>query len=143
SGFMFFLPLRDNISLSRLPLVTIALIAINVIVYLLEIRHGGSFFGGPSDAVSVRYGAIPYELTHPGKHCDVVTVATAEGAARTVACQGMPGVSGTPPAQPATWETVFTSMFMHGSFLHIFGNMVFLAIFGPNVEDVTGRLRYL
>jgi membrane associated rhomboid family serine protease len=140
---MFFLPLRDNISLSRFPLVTILLVAINVIVYLLEIRHGGSFFGGPSDSVTVRYGAIPYELTHPGKHCDVVTVSSIEGVARTVACQGQAGVSGTPPSQPATWQTVFTSMFMHGSFLHIFGNMVFLAIFGPNVEDATGRLRYL
>jgi membrane associated rhomboid family serine protease len=118
-------------------------VAINVIVYLLEIRHGGSFFGGPSDSVTVHYGAIPYELTHPGKHCDVVTVAGAEGAFRSVACQGMAGVSGTPPTQPATWETAFTSMFMHGSFLHIFGNMLFLVIFGPNVEDATGRLRYL
>ena len=34
-------------------------------------------------------------------------------------------------------------MFLHGSFLHIFGNMLFLAIFGPNVEDAIGRLRYL
>ncbi len=55
----------------------------------------------------------------------------------------MPGVHGTPPVQPATWETVLTSMFLHGSFLHIFGNMLFLAIFGPNVEDATGRLRFL
>jgi membrane associated rhomboid family serine protease len=140
---MFFLPLKDNIALARLPIVTIALVAINVIVYLLEIRHGGSFFGGPSDGVTVHYGAIPYELTHPGKHCDLVTVTGAEGAIRTVACQGMAGVQGTPPAQPPTWQTVFTSMFMHGSFLHIFGNMFFLVIFGPNVEDATGRLRYL
>jgi len=86
-----------------LPIVTVALVAINVIVYLLEIRHGGSFFGGPSDSVTVHYGAIPYELTHPGKHCDVVTVAGAEGAFRSIACQGMTGVSGTPPTQPATW----------------------------------------
>ena len=62
---------------------------------------------------------------------------------RTVACQGMTGVTGSPTSQPATWQTVFTSMFMHGSFLHIFGNMVFLVIFGPNVEDATGRMRYL
>jgi membrane associated rhomboid family serine protease len=55
-------------------------------------------------------------------------------------------VSGTGRAgihpQPATWETVFTSMFLHASFLHIFGNMIFLAIFGPTVEDAVGRLRY-
>jgi membrane associated rhomboid family serine protease len=136
-------PLKDNIPLARFPIVTVALVAINVIVYLLEIRHGGSFFSGPSDNVTVRYGAIPYELTHPGKHCDVVNVAQGSEVVRTVACQGMAGVTGTPPSQPPTWATVFSSMFMHGSFLHILGNMLFLAIFGPNVEDATGRLRYL
>jgi membrane associated rhomboid family serine protease len=136
-------PLKDNIPLARFPIVTIVLIAINVVVYLLEIHHGGSFFGGPTDSVAVRYGAIPYELTHPGKHCGLVSVHTPEGIASIVACQGLPGVTGSPPAQPATWETVFTSMFLHGSFLHIFGNMLFLAIFGPTLEDSMGRLRYL
>jgi len=125
------------------PVVTIALVAINVIAYLLEIRHGGSFFGGPSDTTAVHYGAIPYELTHPGKHCGVVTELGPEGPLSGVACQGQRGVSGTPESQPATWITVFTSMFLHGSFLHIFGNMLFLAIFGPNVEDAVGRPRFL
>jgi membrane associated rhomboid family serine protease len=115
---------------------------INVIAYLLEIRHGGSFFGGPPESVAVHYGAIPYELTHPGKHCDLVTTQTLEGTFNSVACQGIPGVTGSPGAQPATWETAFTSMFLHGSFLHIFGNMLFLAIFGPTVEDTMGRVRY-
>jgi membrane associated rhomboid family serine protease len=118
-------------------------VAINIVAYLLEIRHGGSFFGGPSESVAVHYGAIPYELTHPGSHCDLVTAQGVEGAVKTVACQGMPGVSGSPAAQAATWQTAFTSMFLHGSFLHIFGNMLFLVIFGPNVEDATGRVRYL
>lgn len=136
-------PIKDNIPLSRLPLVTVVLVAINVVVYLLEVLHGGSFFGGPSASVAVHYGAIPYELTHAGSHCDLVTVPSVEGAAQTVACQGMRSVLGSPPSQPATWVTVFTSMFLHGSFLHIFGNMLFLVIFGPNVEDATGRVRYL
>jgi membrane associated rhomboid family serine protease len=135
-------PLKDNIPLARVPFVTIALVAINVIVYLLEIRHGGGFFSGPSDSVSVHYGAIPYELTHPGRHCELVTQASPEGLLRGIACQGQHGVSGTPGAQLATWETVFTSMFLHGSFLHIFGNMLFLAIFGPTVEDRLGRVRF-
>src|ERR1035438_9804347 len=139
-------PLKDNIPLTRFPIITVALVAINVIAYLLEIRHGGSFFGGPTASVAVHYGAIPYELTHPGKHCELASVQTAEGVFSTVACQGRPGLIGTPPAQPgpqpATWETVFTSMFLHGSFLHIFGNMLFLAIFGPTVEDAMGRVRY-
>jgi len=136
-------PLKDNIPLARLPLITVALVAINVIVYLLEIRHGGSFLGGPSENVAVRWGAIPYEFTHPGDHCNLVGVRTLEGLGSTVVCQGQRGVVGTPPAQPATWATAFTSMFLHGSFLHIFGNMLFLAIFGPTVEDAMGRGRYL
>ncbi len=141
-------PLKDNIPLARFPLVTVALVAINVVAYLLEIRHGGSFFGGPSSSVAVRYGAIPYELTHPGTHCYPVSVHTLEGLQSSVACQRtagrpLPAAIGAPPAQPATWETVFTSMFLHGSFLHIFGNMLFLAIFGPTVEDSTGRWRFL
>jgi membrane associated rhomboid family serine protease len=147
---MFLFPLKDNIPLARFPLMTVVLVAINVVAYLLEIRHGGSFFGGPSPSVAVHYGAIPYELTHPGKHCYLVSVQTLEGIGSTVACEGLPGatrqglsVVANSPAQPATWETVFTSMFLHGGFLHIFGNMVFLAIFGPTVEDSMGRARFL
>jgi len=136
-------PLRDNIPLSRLPVVTIALIVVNVIAYLLEIRHGGSFFGGPSNQTAVRWGAIPYELTHPGDHCELIERSFQGTTASSVVCQGQPGVTGTPAAQPATWITVFTSMFLHGGFLHIFGNMVFLAVFGPNVEDAMSRPRYL
>lgn len=135
-------PLKDNIPLARVPLVTIMLVAINVIAYLLEIRHGGGLFSGPSDSVSVHYGAIPYELTHPGKHCELITQASPRGLLSAVACQGQPGVHGTPASQPATALTVLTSMFLHGSFLHIFGNMLFLAIFGPTVEDRMGRLRF-
>jgi membrane associated rhomboid family serine protease len=114
-----------------------------VVVYLLEIRHGGSFFGGPSGSVEVHYGAIPYELTHPGRHCELITLHIPTGVGESIACQGQPGVTGAPAFQPATWETVFTSMFLHASFLHIFGNMVFLAIFGPTVEDAVGRVRFL
>jgi membrane associated rhomboid family serine protease len=125
------------------PVVTIALVAINVIAYLLAIRHGGSFFGGPADTVSVHYGAIPYELTHPGEHCELITRPSTEGIVSAIACQGQPGVSGSPGPQPATWETVFTSMFLHGGFLHIFGNMLFLAIFGPTVEDAMTRPRFV
>lgn len=135
-------PIKDNIPNERFPLVTVILIAINIVAYLLSIRHGGSFFGGPTNATAVHYGAIPYELTHGGDHCDLATVQTLEGSTSTVVCQGQPGVHGTPPAQIATWETPFTAMFLHGGFLHIFGNMLFLAIFGPNVEEAMGRIRF-
>jgi membrane associated rhomboid family serine protease len=135
-------PLRDNIPLARFPIVTVVLVAVNVVAYLLSIRHGGSFFGGPPNSAAVRYGAIPYELTHPGSHCELISQPSAQGTLSGLACQGEPGVSGSPGPQPATWETAITSMFLHSSFLHIFGNMLFLAIFGPTVEDAVGRVRF-
>ena len=45
--------------------------------------------------------------------------------------------------QPHTWVTAFTGMFMHGGYLHLAGNMLFLWIFGNNVEDAMGRVRFI
>jgi membrane associated rhomboid family serine protease len=134
-------PLKDNVAAERFPLVTVALIVANFVVYILAIRHGGSFINGPDLHEVVKYGAIPYALTHPGHHCGIV--ATAQGAG--VACQGQPGVRGTPPSSQyiSTWQTIFTGMFMHASILHIGGNMLFLWIFGNNVEEALGRVKYL
>ena len=66
------IPLKDNIPTDRFPFVTFALIVVNVIVYLLAIRHGGSVISGPTPAQEVKYGAIPFALTHPGDQCGVV-----------------------------------------------------------------------
>ena len=132
-------PLRDNIPTDRLPLVTIALIVANVLAYFLW-QKGGITFGDPSSPEYVEhlsdYAAFPYELTHPGEHCEL----TAQG---EPACEGQPGVSGEADPQPATPITVFSAMFMHGGLLHLGGNMLFLWIFGNNVEDSMGRVRYL
>jgi membrane associated rhomboid family serine protease len=133
------IPLRDSIRLARLPVVTIALIAANVIAYLLSIRNGGSLLDGPAASTVVAYGAIPYELSHLSSHCGL----SLGGFFTTVLCSGQPHVVGTPSPQPATWETIFTSMFLHANLLHIAGNMVFLAVFGCTVEDAVGRLRFL
>jgi membrane associated rhomboid family serine protease len=132
-------PLKDNIPNERFPFVTVALVLINVAAYLLSIRHGGSFFGGPSNATVVHDAAIPFDLSHPGKYCTLHTIVDEFGRAGLQSeCK-----SGPYPGQIPTWETALTSMFMHGGFLHIFGNMLFLAIFGPNVEDAVGYLRYI
>ncbi len=129
-------PLKDNIPTERFPIVTVALIIANVVVYLLAIRHGGSLFGGPADTTSVRYGAIPYELTHSGKHCGIAETGR-------LACEGQPGVEDGAPSQAATWLTLLTSMFMHGGLLHLGGNMLFLWIFGNNVEDAMGHVKFV
>ena len=125
-------PLKDNIPTDRTAYVTIAFIVINVIAYFLLQR--GGILSGPDDQIVVDYGAIPYEITHPGKECAI--------AAEQIACEGQPGVQGTAPDQPPAILTVFTSMFMHGSILHLGGNMLFLWIFGNNVEDSMGHVKF-
>jgi membrane associated rhomboid family serine protease len=132
-------PLKDNIPNERFPFVTVLLIAINVVAYLLSIRHGGSFFGGPSTTTVFHDAAIPYDFTHPGEYCSGTPVTDELGnQALEIACR-----HGAFPGQIPTWQTAFSAMFMHGGFLHIAGNMLFLAIFGPNVEDSMGYLRYV
>jgi membrane associated rhomboid family serine protease len=131
-------PLKDNIPTIRFPVVTVTLIALNVIAYFFW-QRGGLTLGDPSsphfqDNV-IRYAQFPYEITHPGKHC--------EAAGQSIACEGMPGVTGSAEPQPPTWLTLFTSMFMHGGLLHLGGNMLFLWIFGNNVEDSMGRVKFL
>jgi membrane associated rhomboid family serine protease len=102
-------PIKDNIPTERLPIVTIALIVINCVVYLfLQPKSGIDFSGNSLDQGDLaKYAAIPYEFTHWGKHCDYVQQAGA------IACQGQPGVSGSPSSQEPTWLTAFTAMFSH------------------------------
>jgi membrane associated rhomboid family serine protease len=132
-------PLKDNVPTSRPAYVTLALIAINCIVYFfLQPKSGIDFSGNSLDQRDLaHYGAIPYEFTHWGDHCDLDAVGNA------VVCQGQPGTSGTPDSQPATILTVFTSMFTHAGLLHLGGNMLFLWIFGNNVEDSMGRVKFI
>jgi membrane associated rhomboid family serine protease len=140
------IPLKDNIPTGRFPFVTAALVAINFIVYLLAIRHGGSFISGPSALEEFKYGAIPYALTHPGVHCAEVVRQTVSGpGSPMVLCNTKLLAANHIPAEntfPA-WGTVFTMMFMHASILHIGGNMIFLWIFGDNVESAMGPVKYL
>jgi membrane associated rhomboid family serine protease len=130
-------PIKDNIPTRRFPVFTVAIIAINVVVFF-GFQDPTLSLGGASvnDQKVVDYGVIPYELTHPGDHCG-------EAATGQVLCEGQPGVIGKAPAQPPTWLTLFTAMFMHGGLLHIAGNMLFLWIFGNNVEDSMGRGRFI
>ena len=106
------LPLKDNVPTRTFPVVTVALIAINVAVFLWEIS------GTPLDADVIHYGYYP---------CDV------QGPCVGLARQHDLGLV----------PSVFSSMFMHGGLLHIGGNMLFLWIFGNNVEDALGRVRFL
>lgn len=112
-------PLKDDIPTRRFPAVTVALIAINVLVYLLlQDKSGLDFSGNSLDPEAIYdYAAVPCRLT--------------DGCATIV------------PATTAPWATVFTSMFSHAGLLHLGGNMLFLWIFGNNVEDAMGRVRFV
>jgi membrane associated rhomboid family serine protease len=106
-------PLKDNIPTDRLPIVTILLIAANVVVYFL-LQHGG-IGHGPTNASVIDYGAIPGEVTQEQRDQGPI----------------------------AAYLTLVTSMFLHGGILHLAGNMLFLWIFGTNVEDAMSRIRYV
>ena len=129
-------PLKDNIPTRRFPVLTATIVVICVVVWFV---FQASFWNisETGDERVIEYGAIPYEITNPGKECALDTTGT------QLVCEGQEGVSGEAPAQAPWWVTIFTSMFMHGSFLHLAGNMLFLWIFGNNIEDSMGRGRYL
>jgi len=128
-------PLKDNIPTERQPVMTIAFIALNVLVYFL-LQKGG-IFSGPDDVSAVDWGAIPYEFTHLGDECVVAGSQIACGPPAELAAEGLS------TSQPATWVTAFSSMFMHGGIVHLGGNMLFLWIFGNNVEDSMGRGKFV
>jgi membrane associated rhomboid family serine protease len=127
-------PLKDDIPTRRFPVLTVAIIVACVVVYF-GFEQGGLNLGDKGNERVVEYGAIPYELTHPGDECGVTT-------GGEVACEGQEGVQGSAPDQAPWWVTVVTSMFMHGSLLHLGGNMLFLWIFGNNIEDSMSRWRF-
>lgn len=112
------IPLKDTnpLQVIRFQLVTAAIIVINVIVFL---------FTGPlalpefSSAVAVAWGVVPVELLHPG----MVTPVSIE-----------------PVPEPVT---LLTYMFLHGGWLHLVFNMVFLWVFADNIEDAFGHLGFV
>jgi membrane associated rhomboid family serine protease len=91
----------------------------------------------------MKFGAIPHELTH-GDHCGFAVVQSAVGPVADqshIVCSGPRFPS--PSQDPSPYITPFTAMFMHGGLLHLGGNMLFLWIFGNNVEDSMGPVRYI
>lgn len=128
-------PLKDNMPTDRTAVVTLALIALNIVVYFVLQR--GGILSGPDDTITVEWGAIPYEFWNLGRECDLIA------STGQVACEGQPGVTGAAGDQPPTLLTALSSMFMHGGILHLGGNMLFLWIFGNNIEDSMGRGRFV
>jgi len=107
------IPLRDDNPTESFPWVTIGLIIINCSVFLYQLSLGPHGM----QKLILQAGAIPYEIFH---FKDIYPV--------------------TPIPVPMT---LMSAMFMHGGFMHIIGNMLYLWIFGDNIEDAIGHVRFI
>jgi membrane associated rhomboid family serine protease len=138
------IPVHDVNPVRRTPWVTYALLAANVVVFLLTPGMAGSLTGESGlaqlchlQAFLDHYAAVPRELIH---HRMPGLVPTGDVG---VGPQGPGCVVGPPSYAKSPELSVLTAMFLHGGWLHLLGNMLFLWIFGNNVEDRMGHLRFL
>jgi membrane associated rhomboid family serine protease len=120
----------DNQDRTRTPFVNYAFIALNLFVFIV-LQGLGSNIG-----FTYAFSTVPAEIM-TGR--DIVTPARVVEAV-TGQRVLLPGLGETPVS---VYLTLFTSMFMHGGIAHIFGNMLFLWIFGDNIEDRLGHVRYV
>ena len=133
------LPLGDLHKTQIVPVVTYALIAINVLVFLVQQQRGDEF--------TLAYAATPYEIWHnedlEQPVVQIVPVIVRDPFGRGVHLEQRERPRPQVPCPiPVRW-TLFTSMFLHGSWMHLLGNMLYLWIVGDNVEEVLGSFRFL
>jgi membrane associated rhomboid family serine protease len=135
------IPLKDENPTQRRPVATLAIIVACIGIYFL---WQPTPFGDTSADVdfAVHHAAIPCEVIHH-RPLTVDEVRATYAVGRDAAC----GI-GSPDSAPflphkSVWFAVLVSMFLHGSLIHLGGNMLFLWIFGNNVEDRLGVPRYL
>src|SRR5437868_1008074 len=107
----------------QFPIVNITIIVVNFLVFFLQLATG--LDNGP---ITTGWSLIPREITTGH---DII------------GASGIPGLTLTAAPLHIVYLTLLTSMFMHGGWLHIGSNMLFLFIFGDNVEDNFGSLKYL
>ena len=107
------IPLKDENPSRTIPVVNVCLILANLSVFIYQ----NFFVHGGVQPLFLQWGFIPYELTH-----------TVDLAPKNLVPVPL---------------TIFTSMFMHAGWIHFLGNMLYLWIFGDNVEDMLGHLKYL
>jgi membrane associated rhomboid family serine protease len=124
------IPFRDENPTRTVPIITIAIIAVNVAVFLYQ-----SILPDARQLAFVyTHAAIPAVLLGQASLTQVLPRGLLAAAhAYSIPIQ---------PLQPI-WLTIFTSMFLHGGFLHLAGNMLYLWIFGNNIEDLLGPVRYI
>jgi membrane associated rhomboid family serine protease len=121
----------DNTGRQTTPVVNYLLIAANVLVFVF-------FQGlGSNDRFTYAWATVPAEIVS-GRD-----ITTRDRVVRVEPTNQRMEIPGLQPTPGSVYLTLLTSMFMHGGFMHLFGNMLFLWIFGDNLEDRLGRVRYL
>lgn len=128
------IPLRDNIPSRTTPIVNYALIVVSSLVFLQQSQD-------PQGRLVLDYGMIPARVSDPDKE---IVVQTPKRVRDPLLQREMIIMEETripdPPVPP--WSTLLSCVFLHGSLLHLLGNMWFLYIFGDNVEDRLGHAGY-
>jgi len=116
----------DNQGRTTTPYVVYLIIAINLFVFVVFQQFTSTEAGAE---FTYAYSVVPYEITH---NVDLTAPVRVPGG------QPIPQFPGPSPI----WLTLITSMFMHGGLMHILGNMLYLWIFGDNIEDNFGHLKF-
>jgi membrane associated rhomboid family serine protease len=106
------IPLKDNVPTRTFPIITIAIVLVNTLIFAWSLTLPDVL----ERNIVHKYALVPRDL--------------------------LIAYSSRPELLPYNLMTIFTSMFLHGGFLHVAGNMLYLWIFGNNVEDATGHLRF-
>jgi membrane associated rhomboid family serine protease len=109
-----FIPLKDENPTAKFPLVTIFLISLNGLIFLIQLVSPHGL-----QYTVLQMGAIPYEITH------------------------WHTLQGLPVSRVSPILALFVSMFLHGGMFHLLGNMLYLWIFGNNVEDYLGPIKFI
>ncbi len=137
------LPIRDDNPTRRTPVVTVALIVVCAAVYFAVQPQESTDDG---IAFSYEYAAIPCEMVENRPLTRGEVILTIEAGEESACNESVRPVEATRrPVFPDKhiWLAGLFSMFLHGSILHLAGNLVFLWVFGNNVEDQLGRTRYV
>ncbi len=108
------IPLKDNIPTRTKPIITVSVIIVNILIFSLQRL---ALTPSESDALYRYYGLVPHDF--------------------------FMSLMGRYDLLPYNAATIFTSMFLHGGIVHLGGNMLYLWIFGNNIEDVLGRKRFI
>ena len=111
------IPIKDDNPTQTFPIITIVLIVLNVVIYAVQVSLGDG-----AEAFIYRFGAIPFEISH---------------------FQELPKLPFAFQTRMPNIFTLITAMFLHGGLFHLLGNMLYLWIFGDNVEAIMGSMRFL